>query len=87
VNLNSFLEEVVVGDYITSIHHTKRRKTVPAFIAASVCIAPRIALPLGDGISLPNPLTTYKKTSMITPSEYSRLDREWCITRTVSIIT
>lgn len=31
---------------------------LPAFIAASVCMAPRIILPLGDGISLRNPLTT-----------------------------
>lgn len=51
----------MIGDDIKSIDNTKQRKTVPAFIAASVCIAPRIALPLGDGISLPNPLTTYKR--------------------------
>lgn len=28
-------------------------------MAASVWIAPRMALPFGEGISLPNPLTTY----------------------------
>lgn len=31
---------------------------LPALIAASVWIAPRMALPLGDGISRPSPLTT-----------------------------
>ena len=30
----------------------------PELIAASVCIAPRIAFPFGEGISLPSPLTT-----------------------------
>lgn len=31
---------------------------LPALIAASVWMAPRMAPPFGDGISLPNPLTT-----------------------------
>lgn len=30
----------------------------PELIAASVWIAPQMALPFGDGISLPSPLTT-----------------------------
>jgi hypothetical protein len=35
---------------------------IPELISASVCIASEILFPLGEGISLPNPLTTYKSS-------------------------
>lgn len=40
------------------IFKRKFKNWSPELIAASVCIAPRMAFPFGEGISLPSPLTT-----------------------------